>query len=87
MDLYICIKEVKTRFTLFNASERPFRPYTNGVRGREPCLQFGLYVRHLAEMPIGRRFSVFRTACLQKIQKKQPQNAGRGKMLRHGNTN
>ncbi len=35
-NLYICIKDVKSRFTLFNAKKRPLRPFTVGSGGYKP---------------------------------------------------
>ena len=34
--MYICIKDVKSRFTNFNARLRPIRPYTVGKGGYKP---------------------------------------------------
>lgn len=55
-NLYICIKDVKSHFTLFNAKQRPLRPFTVGRGGYKPLYSSFCMCSVTLKSPVYRHF-------------------------------
>lgn len=68
--MYICIKDVKTLFTLFNAKPRPKRPFTVGRGGYNSVYESNCISLNHLKRPVYRHFRVTDTVIYRIYRKK-----------------
>lgn len=68
-DLYICIKDVKSRFTNFNARLRPIRPNTIGGGGYKSHYRWFCMIPPTLKRPVYRHFTHYDTVIYRKYRK------------------